>query len=329
MKEKVLTTIQKYKLIENGDKLVLGVSGGPDSMCMLDILNKLKKEKKLDFEFVVAHINHQIREEAKDDEKYVENYCTKNKIKYYIKSIDVKQYANNNKIGLEEAGRNLRYKFFDEVINLTNSNKIAIAHNENDKIETIIMNFLRGSGLSGLEGIKPIRDNKYIRPLIQCKRSEIEEYCEENKLNPRIDKTNFQNDYTRNKIRNIVLPYIEKEFNQNIVETINRFSEIVTETEEYIQKTTEKIYNTLLIKENEKQIILNLKIFNTQDIIIRKRIILYSINKVLGNVLNIEKVNIEDLIKLCENNVGNKYITPNKNIKVSINKGKIFFDALN
>ena len=129
----------------------------------------------------------------------------------------------------------------------TDSNKIAIAHNKNDKIETIIMHLLRGSGLSGLKGIEPIRDNKFIRPLIECERSEIEQYCEENNLNPCIDKTNFENEYTRNKIRNIVIPYIKQEFNPNILQTLSRLSEVVTEEVEYVDKQTQKIYQQILM----------------------------------------------------------------------------------
>lgn len=325
MKEIVLNTIKKYNLIQDEDKIILGVSGGPDSMSMLNILNEIKNEKKYNFEIIVAHVNHQIREEANDDEEYVEEYCIKNQIKYYIKRIDVKKYANNNKMGLEEAGRNLRYEFFDEILKKENANKIAIAHNKNDKIETIIMNELRGTGIAGLKGIEPIRQNKYIRPIIECQRDLIEKYCEENGLNPRIDKTNFINDCTRNKIRNVVLPYIKQEFNPNIIETIDRLSEVMNETEAYLQYQTEKIYNEIKIEEN----VLDLKKFNLQDNLIKKRIIIYEIAKVLGNTQNVEKVNIDDIIKLCSNNIGNKYLTPNKNIKVSVNKGKIFFERLN
>ena len=324
MKEKVINTIKKYNLIQAGDKIILGVSGGPDSMSMLHLLNEIKNEKN-NFEIIVAHINHQIREEAIDDEKYVKEYCIKNQIKYYIKRIDVKKYANNNKIGLEEAGRNLRYDFFEEILIKENANKIAIAHNKNDKIETIIMNELRGTGIVGLKGIEPIRDNKYIRPIIECEREEIEKYCEEKELNPKIDKTNFINDCTRNKIRNVVLPYIKQEFNPNIIETIDRLSQVMSETEEYLHSQTEKIYKEIKVEEN----ILDLKKFNVQDSLIKKRIIIYTIAKVLGNTQNVEKVNIDDIIKLCNNNIGNKYLTPNKNIKVSVNKGKIFFERLN
>ena len=325
MKEIVLNTIKKYNLIENGDKLILGVSGGPDSMSMLHILNQIKNEKVYNFEIVVVHVNHQIREEANSDEQYVKEYCDENQIKCYIKRIDVIEYANNNKIGLEEAGRKLRYEFFEEILKKEKASKIATAHNKNDKIETIIMNELRGTGLLGLKGIEPIRNNKYIRPIIECERDLIEKYCKENNLNPRIDKTNFINDCTRNKIRNIVLPYIKKEFNPNIIETINRLSNVIGETEEFIQNETEEIYNQIKISDN----ILDLKKFNMQQEFIRKRIIIYAISKLLGNTQNIEKVNIEDIIKLCKNNIGNKYLTPNKNIKILVNKGKIFFEVIN
>lgn len=328
MINKVFETITKFKLIQDGDKIVLGVSGGPDSICMLDILNQLKNDK-IKFDIIVAHINHQIREEANQDEKYVQNYCKKNNIKFCVQRIDVKKYANNNKIGLEEAGRKLRYIFFDEVMKLNNGNKIAIAHNKNDKIETIIMNEIRGCGLSGLKGIEPMRNNQIIRPLIECERIEIEKYCEENNLNPRIDKTNFINDCTRNKIRNIVLPYVVKEFNPNIVKTLDRLSEVVSETENYLQKQVEKKYNQLLISKENDKIILDLKKFNSEDILIKKRILLYTISEILGNTQNIEKINIEDLIKLCQNNIGNKYLKPKSNIKVLVNKGKIFFERLN
>ena len=323
MIKKVLETIKKYNLIEKGDKIVLGVSGGPDSITMLDILKQLREE--LVFEIVVAHINHMIREEAIEDEKYVQEYCKKNNIECYIKRIDVEKIANTKKIGTEEAGRKVRYEVFEEILQKTGSNKIGIAHNKNDKIETIIMHILRGSGISGLKGIEPKRDNKYIRPLIECERSEIEQYCEENKLEPRIDKTNFENEYTRNKIRNIVIPYIKKEFNPNIIETMNRLSELITEEDNYLEKETQKIYNKILLEKNDKQIILKLKEFNEQETVIKNRIIILATKNLFGSSEGIEKIHIQDLIKLCNNNIGNKYLTPNKNLKVLVKNRKIFF----
>lgn len=325
MKEKVIETIKKNRLIVNGDKIVLGVSGGPDSISMLDILKEIKEKNIIQFEIVVAHINHMIRKEAIEDEEYVKSYCEKNGIECYIKRVDVQELAQNKKIGTEEAGRKVRYEFFDEIAKKTNSNKISIAHNKNDKIETIIMHMLRGSGISGLIGIEPIRDNKYIRPLIECERKEIEEYCDNKKLEPKIDKTNFENDYTRNKIRNIVIPYIKKEFNPNIIETINRLSCVVTEEEAYINKIVEQVYKKLLVESNKKEITLDLKKFNEQDEVIKNRVILYTIKLLNGSTQGIEKVHIKDIVKLCDNKIGNKYLTPNKNLKILIKNKKIFF----
>ena len=329
MKEKVIETIKKYNLIQDGDKIVLGVSGGPDSMCMLDMMRELKEEKNINFEIYVAHVNHMIREEAIEDEKYVQNYCLKHNIKFFVKRVDVQKIANDKKIGTEEAGRKVRYDFFEEVLQKTGSNKIAIAHNKNDKIETIIMHLLRGSGLSGLKGIEPIRDNKYIRPLIECERQEIEQYCEDRKLQPRIDKTNFENEYTRNKIRNIVIPYIKKEFNPNIIQTLSRLSEVATDESNYIDLQTQKIYNKLLIEKLDKQIILKLKEFNQQENVIQKRLVLKTIKELNGSTDRIEKIHIEDIIKLCTNNIGNKYLTPNKNLKILVKDKKIFFIKMN
>ena len=350
LEEKVINTINKYKLIQDGDKIVLGVSGGPDSMCMLDLFNNLRQSNNIlieyencqknpepvaklpkkpgtggNFKIVVAHVNHMIRAEAKDDENYVKEYCKKNGIEFYSKSIEVEKIANNNKIGTEEAGRKVRYEFFNEVAKQVNANKIAIAHNKNDRAETIIMNILRGSGVSGLKGIEPIKNNKYIRPLIECERTEIERYCIEQNLNPRIDKTNFENVYTRNKIRNIVIPYIKKEFNSNIIETIIRLSDLIKEDDEYIVNDVEKKYNDMCLGEKEKEIILDLKKFNSQEKVIKSRILLYTITKLMGSGQGVYKIHIEDIIKMCQNNIGNKYLTPNKNIKILVKDHKIFF----
>ena len=323
---RVENTIKKYNLINDGDKIVLGVSGGPDSICMLDVLNRIKNDlnKGFSFEIVVAHVNHLIREEAVYDELFVKEFCEKIQVPFYSKSIDVQKIANNNKIGTEEAGRNARYKFFDEILNMTGSNKIAIAHNKNDKAETILMNLLRGSGIAGLRGIEAIKDEKYIRPLLECERKEIEEYCEERNIEARIDRTNFENIYTRNKIRNIVIPYIKKEFNPNIIETLNRLSELIKEDDEYINKIVQKEYEDMLVKEEEKEILLDLKKFNNQEKVIKARILLYTIIRLFGSTKGIEKIHIEDAIKLCKNNIGNKYLTPNKNIKILLKNHLIY-----
>lgn len=329
MKEEVLNTIQKYNLINSGDSVVIGVSGGPDSICLLNILNELKSE--LNFEIYVAHINHMIRKEADEETEYVKNFCAKLGIDCFVKKIDVENEAKLAKRGTEETGRKIRYDFFEEVLNETNSNKIATAHNNNDKAETIIMNILRGSGPSGLKGIEPIRDEKYIRPLIEIERNKIEEYCEEMKLSPKIDKSNFENDYTRNKVRNVVIPYIKREFNPNIIKTINRLAEVTTEENEYLNKLAQEKFeqiNQTLNSTTNTAIVLDLKIFNELELVIKRRVILYTINKIAKSTNGIEKVNIDDIIKLCSRNIGNKYLTPTKNIKILVKKGKIFFEVV-
>lgn len=387
MKNKVLNTIKKYNLIQENDKIVIGVSGGPDSMCLLHILNGLKE--KLNFEIVVAHINHMIRKEAEEETQYVKNFCDKLGIKCYIKRIDVIDKSNKEKIGTEEAGRKARYDFFEEVLNIVNANKIATAHNENDNAETVLMNIFRGAGTSGLKGIEPIRDNKYIRPIIECERSEIEEYCRVNKLQPKIDKTNFENVYTRNKIRNVLIPEIKKQFNPNIIESLNKLSILARQENNFIQEYAKNIMENELIVEkdlenlqqsrnekqnnkicreqmqkekiakdklqkgqmqknqiekeeiqrkqlqkeqipkektqNNKSIVLNLKKFNQLDDVIKNRIVLEAIQRVLGSTQGIEKIHVDDIVKLCSKNIGNKYLTPNKNIKVLVKDGNITF----
>lgn len=326
MKDRVINTIKKFNLIDSGDKIILGVSGGPDSLFMLDILNQIKEE--FNFEIVVAHFNHLIRKEAGDDEQFVIDFCKKIKVKCYTKKIDVANYASDNKIGTEEAGRILRYNFFEEVLKKENANKIAIAHNKNDRVETVIMNTLRGSGIFGLRGIEPKRLNKFIRPIIEIERGDIEKYCFDNKLNPRIDKTNFENIYTRNKVRNLVIPYIKKEFNPNIIETITRLSDLISEEDEYLKKITEEKYKEICVESKNDEIILDLKKFNKEENVIKKRIIIYVVSKIKGSSKGIEKVHIEDIIKLCKNNIGNKYLMPNKSIKILVNNGKIYIQNI-
>lgn len=157
LEDKILKTIKKYNLIENGDKIVVAVSGGPDSITLLNCLYELKESNKLDFEMVVAHINHGLRENAKLDEKFVKDYCDKNNLEFYVCHADIKKEAERNKKGIEETGRDIRYEFFNKIKLETNSNKIAIAHNSNDRAETVIMNLLRGARFIW---IKRYRGNK-------------------------------------------------------------------------------------------------------------------------------------------------------------------------
>lgn len=188
------------------------------------------------------------------------------------------------------------------------------------------MNIIRGSGATGLKGIEVKRD-KIIRPLIECSREKIEKYCEENRLNPRIDKTNLENNYTRNKIRNMLIPYLKENFNPNIIETINRLSNLSKEENSYLEKLTKEAYKNVLLEKEKTYISLDLKKFNLLEKVIKSRIVLYTINELFGTKNGIEKKHIEDIIKLCSNNIGNKYLIPNKKVKVLVKNKKIFFIA--
>ncbi len=323
LEDKVVNTIKRYEQIKSGDTIVVGVSGGPDSICLLNVLKNLQNELKINI--VVAHINHMIRKEADSETEFVQDFCKQRDIKCFVKKADVLQIAKEKKLGTEEVGRKIRYDFFEEVKNLVGGNKIATAHNANDNAETVLMNFLRGSGSTGLKGIEPIRDNKLIRPIIECTRQEIEQYCNEKGLNPKYDKTNQENIYTRNKIRNMLIPYIQENFNPNIIETINRMSNLIATDEMYFKSIVKQSYKETFISRTEKEIILDLKKFNVLEKVIKSRLIIYTINELLGTTNGIEKIHIEDVIKLCKNNIGNKYLTPNKNIKIMIKNKKIFF----
>ena len=336
VEEQVYNCIKKYKLINENDKVVIGVSGGPDSICILHVLNILKERLKI--QVYVAHINHMIREEADSETKYVQEFCNELGIECYIKKVDIQEFAKECKIGTEEAGRIIRYDFFNEIAKKVGANKIVTAHNSNDNGETVLLNILRGSGLSGLKGIEPIRENKYIRPLIETSREDIEEYCEIHKLEPKIDKSNLESIYRRNKIRNDLIPYIQKEFNPNILKTINRLSEVAREENEYMEEKAKIAYEDICVGEIigrppfeetvKNEMILDLKKFNTLELVIKRRVILYTINKVVGNTMGVEKVNIDEIVKLCENNIGNKYLTPTKRIKITIKNRKIYFESL-
>lgn len=323
MENKIKQTIKKYNLIEKNDKVLVAVSGGPDSLSLLNVLYSLG------YNLCVAHVNHGLRENANIDEKFVESFCKEKNIPCFIKKIQLKEAIETDFKGMstEEAGRKARYDFFEEVLREQNCTKIATAHNSNDNVETVIMNMIRGSGLSGLKGIEPARGN-IIRPLIETSRKEIEEYCKENNLNPRHDESNDETMYTRNKVRLELIPYIEKNINSNVVNNITRMSKIISEEERFILDLVEDSYNKIVLKEEENAITCSLKIFNNFDLVLKRRLILKLIIKVLGNAKDIEKVHVDDIVKLCQNNVGGKFLTPNKNIKISVLQGKLKFERI-
>lgn len=239
---KVKSTIQNNSLIEKHDHIVVGISGGPDSVCLLSVLNDLSREWRLTLYGV--HVNHMLRgKDADEDQRYTVRLCEKLKIPCYTFSYDVEALGKELGVTTEEAGRQVRYDSFEDIKNRIESKmggtekiaprvKIAVAHNMNDQAETLLMRIIRGTGPEGLAGMEYIRDG-IVRPLLDITREEIEVYCREKDLNPRIDFSNLEPLYTRNRLRLQLLPLLEKEYNANILEVLNRLAKIAREDREY------------------------------------------------------------------------------------------------
>lgn len=238
---KVKETISKFSMISKGDTVIVGFSGGADSMTLLHILNSLKDE--IGFSITAAHVNHCLRgEESERDEMFVRCVCSEMGIELKVKKVDILKEAQENFKGVEEYAREVRYDFFQSLAG--KSSKIATAHNLNDCEETFLFNFARGSSLKGLTSIPPVRDN-IIRPLIECSRSEIEDYCKEKSIDFVTDSSNLSDDYTRNKIRHSVIPVL-KEINPAFDAAALRCIDSLREDELYLNGCVQSLYSEIV-----------------------------------------------------------------------------------
>lgn len=241
---KILKTISEFNMFGKGDKVLAAVSGGADSVCMLHILCALKKN--LGYELACAHLNHGLRgADAEADARFVEQLCKKLGVTFYVKTVDVAELAKSQKLSTEEAGRKARYDFFNELKAAHGFTRIATAHNKNDNAETVLMRIIRGSGLDGLSGIPYVREDNVVRPLLDVSRQEIEEYCKKYNLEFRTDATNLENEYTRNKVRNQLIPYIEKEFNSGIIDSLNRLSKNASKDSQFVGDYAKRLFERL------------------------------------------------------------------------------------
>ena len=255
MKNKILKTITEHNLITDGMHIVLGLSGGPDSVCLFSVLCSLTEE--MDLTIHPVHINHKFRPgAAEEDQAYVEELCRSKGVSCRSFVYDCPVIAKEQKLTPEEAGRNARYEAFFKVAAEIRSKgvpsekiAVAVAQNANDQCETILFRIMRGTGTDGLSGIAYKRMGEdgtaVIRPLLDATRDEIEKYCAEHKLNPRIDHTNSQTVYTRNRIRLELIPYMAENFNSNIVETVNRLGRIAAEDREYMYLQAQTIFDKI------------------------------------------------------------------------------------
>lgn len=236
--EKIENYIRQYHMIEKGDRIVIGVSGGADSVCLLMALCSL--QEKLGFQVLVCHVNHELRgEEAAQDEAYVEMLCHKMQVPFFAFHENVELIAKKRKESLEEAGRYVRRQAFEQLCKEQGGTKIATAHHSNDNAETMLLNMARGTGLRGLCGIRPMY-GKWIRPLLKLSREEIEQWLKDCDIRYCVDETNQEDEYTRNRIRHHVIPTLEEQVNTRTVEHFVKLSEQAEEIYEYLEKQTDQ-----------------------------------------------------------------------------------------
>lgn len=311
MIEKIKAYVKKYHMLTDGDTVVAGVSGGADSVCLLFVLKELQKE--IDFTLFVVHVNHKIRREAGEDACFVEELCRQLDLPFFLVEENVEDLAKAQGISTEEAGREVRYRAFEEALKenapeavLTGHGKIAVAHNSNDRAETMLFNLFRGTGIAGLCGIRPKRDN-VIRPILCLSREEIETFLEERNLSYCIDKTNNEDTYTRNKIRHHILPFARQQVSEGVLENMTRTGDLMQETEDFINTEVEKAYGKC-VQKKDAEVCVNVEGLLCNHSLIRKHLILRSIEDLVSTKKDISAIHVRDVLGLFEQ-TGNRQIS--------------------
>ncbi len=316
--EKVKKFIIENNLIEYNDKIVVGLSGGPDSVYLINVLNDIKEEYNLDI--VAVHINHSIREkEAKRDEEFSKKLANKMDIDFFSFKEDVPKFAKENSLSTEDAGRQIRYNSFNKIANSLKGNvKIAVGHHKDDLVETILMNLLRGSGNNGLIGIQE-RNGNIIRPILCLEKCEILHFLNDNNIEYVEDHTNFENDYRRNRIRNELIPYIKENFNENIVSNLTNMSNIIKEEQKFINRYTDDLN---IFKFENNNINIPLDDFKSLDRAIKRNIVIKAYEILNGSKKDLSFDNIENIISLENKNNASFEI---KNYRIYNYNGNLIF----
>ena len=303
--DKLRDTVNHFELLKRGDRVLVAVSGGPDSVALLFGLFALKSE--LNLKLYVAHLNHKLRgTESDEDERFVRNLASRLKLEFFSKKVDVKKEAKRQKLRIEECAREVRYQYLEKIAQKIKADKIATGHQADDQAETLLMRLLRGAGGAGLSGIPPKR-GKIIRPLIRTTRKEIESYLKANKITSRLDSSNYLPDFYRNKIRLKLLPEIKKEFNPKIVEVLNRTADIISLQQEFVETTSEKILLSIGIIRQDK-IIIDLKKFSGYDICLQREMIRLCIRKLKGDLNRLSFDSIDRSLELIRQKKSGKKI---------------------
>lgn len=319
MIDSIINTIDDNDMLKSGDKVIIGVSGGPDSMCLLHVLMSLRQ--RYNITIAVAHVNHGLRgQESDEDENYVREYCKTNEIKFYSKKVKLLEIAEERKLSSETAGREVRYSFFMELMNELSAQKIALAHNANDQAETILLRIMRGTGIEGLTGIKAVRDGIFIRPLINIPRLKIEKYCSDNDIETRSDKTNYENIYSRNKVRLELIPYMNNNFKCNIVNGLGRLAKTLSVDNDFLEKEASIKYKKYCTKSGNK-ITIGKEAFDEHEAMLT-RIIRNALSELSGSLYNFEKIHIYDIINIQGHSTGKEVNLP-RNVCAYNNYGRV------
>lgn len=257
-----------------GEKMLVAVSGGPDSMALLHGLKQLAP--RYQWNITAIHINHQLREAESDaEEAYVRQYCERHRIPLIVERIEVRLAKQMMHAGTQEVARHLRYKVFQKVAEQIGITQILLAHHADDQMETILWNIIRGTGIAGLKGMQPVRHSdsfSYLRPLLRFGRNEIEEYCERESIEPRTDSSNRSRDYTRNRIRLDLIPYL-KEFNPRIKEGMLELSEIVLEEDHLLRQLEQDAFEKVVQTPTEEEYEIEIPRFLELPIALQRRVV--------------------------------------------------------
>ncbi len=298
LEQKITETLAKY--LSNFPNLVVGISGGPDSVFLLKILNQFyeKSPQKI----IVAHINHQLRKDAKKDELFCQNLAENHQNKFIAKTINIKSLSRKWHQGLEETGRIERYKFFREIAKKHHAKFILTAHQAEDNLETIIMNFARGAGLCGLSGMT-ITEGDLFRPLLIISKKQILDYLKKNHLKFRIDKTNADLKFTRNFIRSKIIPPLRK-INPNIAKTTAENSQNLRQIQDFLESESHVwIKKNAISKDHTK---FPLRKFLSLHPAIQNQILIELHRQLIGDTKNLQKINIAEIRQMLASGRGNK-----------------------
>ena len=283
----VFNTINTYQLIKTGDTVVVGVSGGPDSVALLKMLHAINALKNLRIRLLVAHLNHRLRgKSAEEDVQFVQNFAARLSLPCMVKEVDIQKIADQAKHSIEESARIERYRFFQNVAREHNATLIALGHTADDNAETVLHRIIRGAGTVGLGGIpikRPIVPDSpihLIRPLLITWRKEIIQYLQNERLNYRTDESNDETIYLRNKIRLDLIPLLENQYNPNIKNTLNQLCRIFNANNEYLSTEAKKAFKNAMIKGDRERHVIDARFLKKQPKILQHLVI----QEVLNNL---------------------------------------------